>query len=130
MEPSDVTARLLQERHATTGRTGHKALSPDSELAGVHRMKAVNVLCRVNGDEDFLGVNMAGEGELNEYAVHRPVAVEHLDQSKQVSLRGARREAVLDRNHPHRFGLLELAGHVELARRILSDEHHRKAWGA
>ncbi len=63
---------------------------------------------------------MLRQRQLHENAVHVGIVVEIVDQLEQVPLAGLGRQLVLVGIHAGLDGLLALAAHVDLARRVLA----------
>ena len=61
--------------------------------------------------------------------MHVGIFIQPVDQRQQVLLAGARIELVLVGIHSGLDGLLALAAHVDLARRVFADQHHGKPRG-
>ena len=89
-------------------------------------MKAVNVLSRINSSDYRLIVDMRGQRQLHQYAVDRIIGVKPLNQRDQIALRNIIRQAVFEAFHPGFHGRLLFRSDINLACRIIADEHDRK----
>ena len=101
--------------------------SPMLELADVDRVKAVHVLGRDDRVEHPLAVDVLRQRELHQEAVDPGIGVEPLDHREQLGLGASLGQADGLRVHPRLVARLALGLHVDLARRVLADDHHRQA---
>ncbi len=90
-------------------------------------MQAVHVLARIDAARGPLGVQAAGQGQLDQDAVHLRILVELRDQGLQVMLGGPGRDPVLQGADPGPGAGLDLAAHVDVAGRVVAHQHHRQA---
>ena len=75
----------------------------------------------------MLLVDLLRQRQLHEDAVDRWVGVEPVDQRQQIGLAGVGGQAVLEALHPGLDRRLALVADIDLARRILADQHDRQA---
>jgi hypothetical protein len=68
-----------------------------------------------------------GQGELDQDAVDRRVVVEGLDAGQQFGLGEVGRVLLEHRVQAAVLAGLDLVAHVDLAGRVLADQHHRQA---
>ena len=59
----------------------------------------------------------------------RGVLVQTPHEPEQRFLRGAGVEAMLEGSHSRLSGLSHLVAHIDLARRVFADQHHRESGG-
>jgi hypothetical protein len=85
-------------------------------------MEAVDVLVRVDRQQDVGGDDLPGQRQLDQDAVHRAILVEPVDQLQQLVLAGAGRQAMVEALHAELGGDPALALDVDLARRIVADQ--------
>jgi hypothetical protein len=91
-------------------------------------METVDVFGGIDSFEDLLGVDLFGERELDEDAVDAIIAIEFVDELKQI-LRGA-----VGGRRVHPTGEAEVVAgfdftlHVQLGRGIFSDEDCGESW--
>jgi hypothetical protein len=97
--------------------------------AGIDRVEAVDVLVRVDRSDHLVAVAVERrrQRELDENAVDRRIVVERGDQRHQLRLRRVGRQGMLDRMEAELLGLPRLRPDIDLARRVLADQHHREA---
>ena len=93
-------------------------------------MEAVDVLRRVHSRENRLFVDMLGQGELDEDAIHGVIRIKAVDQGYKIVLRRIGGNAVLEAFHARLDGRLDLGSDVSGARRMFSDQNDGKAGGA
>jgi hypothetical protein len=77
--------------HAARGSAGNEAGTAADEAAEIDGMKAVDVLGRIDGFEDALGVHLWRKRELDEDAVNVIIAVEILDDGEEIKSAGGGR---------------------------------------
>ena len=87
-------------------------------------MEAVDVLVRINRGDHLLVVDMRRQRQLDENPVNRRIGVQLLDQRQHFGFGCVSRQLVLEAGHPGLDRLLALAPDIDLARRILADQHH------
>jgi len=73
-----------QDFHATGGRAGDESRASADQATEADGMKAVNVFCGIDGFENALGVDLSGEGKLDENAVDGVVAVQFANETEQL----------------------------------------------
>src|SRR5215470_7842703 len=89
-------------------------------------MKAIDVLVRVNGAKHFASIDMSGQRQLHQNAVHGAIAIEALDKRHQLGLRGGLRQAMVERAHAAVQRHFLLGADIDFARRIVADQNHRE----
>ena len=85
-------------------------------------MKAVNIFCGIDGVENFLGVHLFGEWELDEDGVHFVAAIEIADDGLQFgggNCGGRSEEKTIQAEI---FAGGDFAGYVDLGGGIVADE--------
>ena len=90
-------------------------------------MKAIDVLRRIDCDENLRGVDVLGQRQLHQDAADGGVRVQPADQLQQFGLRGLRRQAMIEARHADLGRGLAFAADVDLAPRIGADQHRREA---
>ena len=73
----------------------------------------------------FLRIDLRRQRQLHQDAVHGRSALSRADEPA-VRLRWSRRQAVIERAHAASGGHLHLAADIDLARRIVADQHDRE----
>ena len=71
--------------------------------------------------------NLLRERELHQEAIDARVLVQSPHEPEQRFLRSAGVEAMLEGSHSGLPGLSHLVAHVDLARRVFADQHHRES---
>ena len=90
-------------------------------------MEAVDILGRIDGDQDLGRVELLGQRQLDQDAVDRGVGVEAPDQLQQLGLRRILGELVVEARHAEFDRELALAADVDLAGRIGAHQHRGQA---
>ena len=124
--PGEIAQPILQQHDAAERRAGYEAFLPDAQPPDIDDVEAVHILVRVDRGDHHLLVDMLGQRQLDEDAVHRRIGVEHADQRQQLVLRRRLGQAVGGADHARRLGRLALGTDIDLARRVLADDHHRQ----
>ncbi len=120
----EILAGVLQQRHATVGRTRTQRRPLEHQAADVIRMEAVDVLQRIDGFGDaFLG-DLLRQRQLHQDAVDRRILIERSDERDELGFRRRRRQVVRERAHPGRVGRSPLVAHVDLRSGVVADQHH------
>ena len=99
----------------------------DKHLPDVDGMKSVDVLLGIDASNYEIGVNLFREGHLHEDTVNPRIVVQRFNGRKQLRLRRVGLEPDREAVHPSLLGRLPFRIHVDLARRIVADEHHRES---
>ena len=122
-------AGLVDEDHRARRRAGDQRAAgvPDREQADIDGMKAVDVLVRRDRLQDPRRIDVLGQRQLHENAVHGGIGVERLDEREQLRFARLGRQRVLDRMEAASPGRPALAGDVGLARRMVADQNDRQA---
>ena len=134
VESGQVTQMILQQHQTAERGTGHQRrlgpLGAGHEAAGIDDMEAVDVLVRVDGIDDGLLVDLVGQWQLHQDAVHGRVVVQFLDLGQQRLLAGAGVHLVLIGVHAGFDGLFALGADVDLTGRIFAHENDGQPWGS
>jgi len=80
----DLDVIAAQNFHAASGGACNKTGATTDEAAEVDWVKSVDVLGRIDGFEDALGVDLGGKRELNEDAINIIVAIQIIDHGEHV----------------------------------------------
>ena len=91
----ELDAVLVEQLHASRGRGRNERRVSEIELAGAHRMEAVDVLRRRDEARRSAAVELLRQGQLDEDAVHLVVSVEPLDELAQLLGRSLGRQPVV-----------------------------------
>ena len=125
-----LPSACFDQDHAARRRAGHERRSraPDREPADIDRMEAVDVLVGVDRLDAPACVDVLRQRQLHEDAVDRGIGVEPRRSAPAVRPRWSRPAACAAPNGsrippPCRLLLRD----IDLARRVLADEHHREA---
>ncbi len=117
---------LQQFEDAVRG-AGQEAGLAEQHLAHVHRVEAVHVLGRVDGEQHLGLVDVARQGQLHEDAVDGRVLVVPVDAGKQFRLGGVRRQGHLLGVDAEGVGGAVLGRHVRLGGRVLAHQDRHQA---
>ena len=96
-------------------------------MADILRMKAVNILARIDGVDDALRIDMLGQRQLHQDAVDPVVGIEPGDQRQQLGFAGCRRQVLLKALDAGSGRRLALVADIDLARRIVADQNSAKS---
>ena len=118
---------LLEHAHDAERRAGDECGPAEIEPGGVDGMDPVDVLRRVDRLDHGCLVDVAGERQLDEQAVHAVVGVELRDEREHVLLARVGRNAVVARLDAGRLRRLLLQVDVDVRRRVVADEDGRDA---
>ncbi len=114
----------LQQAHAAERRARHETARARRQPPDIDRVKAVDILQRIDRIEHGAGVDGTGQGQLHQYAVDGGIVVQLLDQVQQVVLGDFRRQTVFQRAHAGLARLGQLAIDVDFAGRVVADQDH------
>ena len=109
-------------------RAGKKPWATLQQPADVLRVKGVDIFQRVGRVEHAGLVDLIGQRQLDQHAVHGRVAVETVDQRQQLFRRGFRRQGVQPAVYAGPLTGPLLIAHVNLTARILADQDRRQTW--
>ncbi len=117
-------------REVISGYAGGTTMQPTYEqvVSGStgHR-EAIDILVGCDRRDHPGLVHVARKRKLDEDAVHRAVGIEARDQRDQLGLGCAGGQSVLEARHSGRERGLALGADIDLARRILTDQHYRQS---
>ena len=116
----------LRQHDAAKRRAWRQRRQAGGKPAGIDRMKAIDVLPRIDGIQHLLGIDLLRQRQLHQDAMHRRVGVELLHQRHQFGLVDAVRQPMIERLHAGFLRRLGLAADIGLARRIVAGQHDRK----
>jgi hypothetical protein len=111
-----------QGLHDAGGRAGATGRQPEVEAPHVDRVEAVDVLVRIDRCEHGVAVDLIGERQLHEDAVHGVVGVELPDGAEHGLLRRLPRQAHHPPGQAERLRGLLLLRHVDLRGGVVADE--------
>ena len=89
-------------------------------------MEAVHILFRSDGRNGIVRVEVRRQRKLDKDAVDRLVRIQRRDQIEKPRLADIGGRAMLDGMETEFARQLELASHIDLARRVLAGKHHRE----
>ncbi|MCY1298164.1 hypothetical protein D9M70_476370 [compost metagenome] len=92
-------------------------------------MESVDVLQRIDRLQHVGFIDMRRQRQLHEDAVHTAVGIEAADKCQQVSFDSVCRQLVFKGTDAAFLSTQHLVAHVDLARRILADQHYRQGRG-
>ena len=121
---------MLKQHQAPERGARHQRLETGREPARIQRVKAVDILVRVDGGDDQLFIDMAGKRKLDQDSIDRIIGVQLLDERNELVLRGLGGQLVLEALHPRFARRLGFGAHISGRRRMLSDQDHGKAGSA
>ena len=111
---------MAEELHDPLGGAGHEDSPVVEEVPHVHGREAVDVLLGGDQVDHLPGVQVRGEGQLEDYPVHRPVGVEPAyEELEVVGGRGPGKVEPLDPD-AELLGGPVLAGNVDLRGRVVA----------
>ena len=87
----------LRQHDAAERRARHQRRQAAGKPPGIDRVKAVDVLGRVDRRDHLLGVDLLGQRQLHQDAVHRRIGIELADQRQQFGLAHGLRQLVVER---------------------------------
>ena len=120
-------AVMVAQHHQTAKRrAGHHRLLPGAQKPDIGDMKPVHILGRINTVDYQIAVQVIGQRQLHQDTMHRRIGIEPVKQRQKIGFAGVGLQLVLERVHANFDGLLAFGTHVDLARGILADQHHRK----
>ena len=119
--------RVEQQFTDPQRRARHEPRRTDREEADVERVKAVDVLQGIDPLDDGRLVDLLGQRQLHQDAVDRRIVVQSVDRGEQFGL-GSRREAAERVPFiPAALQAASLVADVDLAGRIVADQHDGQA---
>src|SRR5579872_5336819 len=121
---ADRNVAALQNFHASGGRAGHQARALRGKVADVHGMEAVHVFGGIDGEENFLGVHVRGQRQLNQNSVNIVADVESVNQFEQLGGGSGVRRRVLLAVNGNFFAGLHFAAHINFGGGIVTDEYN------
>ena len=119
-----VTAQQL---HDASGRARNIPRQTKRKPPHAHRMEAVHVLFRINGQQAFLRVEPLGQGQLQQNAVHVGVGVALADKIEQFLLGGRGRQVVGKGNNTGLGAGALFVAHIDLRGGVFTHKNNRKA---
>jgi len=99
------------------------------EAAGIDRMQAVDVFRRIDRRDHLLGVEAFGSGNCTRMPCTARSASSFWTVASNSSCETSAGQPMLERGHACRHRLAMLAADINLARRIVADQHHGKPRG-
>ena len=109
-----------------SGVQGTSAGRPEASRPALTGWKPSTSLAGSMASSTALRVDLLGQRQLHQDAVHGRIGVELLHQRQQFGLADAVRQAVIERAHAGLDRDLGLAADIGLARRIVAGQHHRE----
>ena len=125
--PASGAAGDAAHRRARHQEVGIEGAAAAEQPADVERMKAVDVLRRIDRIEHARGVDLVGQRQLDQDAVHRGVGVERAQPGEQVALADVSRQLEQSAVDADLGGHSRLGAHVGPARRMVADQDHPQA---
>ncbi len=119
----------MQEEQATKRGAGHQAGETVGQQPGIGDGEAIHILRRGNGGDDRIRIQVLGQRELHQNAMHGGVIVEILNNGEQFRLGSLAGELVLEGGHAGLNRGSGLVADVDFGRRIVPDQNHGKARG-
>ena len=124
IEAAQIAQGLFQHDHRAQRRAGRQGWLSIGQQPRIDHMQTVNILGRVYGRDDLITVQMIGQGQLHQNAMDGRIGIQRLDDGHQIPLSRIGGQAAGHGQHPAFLGLLTLIAHIDLAGRILADQHH------
>ena len=119
-----------QQLHDAEGGAGPADRVAHHHFAHIPGMEAVHILGRVNGPENGPLVDMAGQRQLHQNAVHGGVGVQPLDAGQQLLLGGFGGQAASQVQDAALVTVLFLAPDIDLGGGVFPHQEHRQAGAA
>ena len=92
-------------------------------------MEPVHILGRVDGIDNQITVQMRGQGQLHQNAMHRGVIVQPLHQRQKIAFRCFGGQAVFKAVHANFNGRCVFVFHINAGGWIIAHQNHCKARG-
>jgi hypothetical protein len=121
--------RSLVQHGAGERRAWHQRRQADRDAADVEGVKSVDILGGIDRRDHPVGTDLRRQRKLNQNAMHIAIAVELGEQRQQLVLARRRQQAMIRRPHAGFDHHLLLGADIDLARRIVADQHHRQTRG-
>ena len=128
MEAGEVFAEpVLQQHEAAERRAGHQCRLAGRKAPGIGDMEAVDIFVGIDALDDGVGIEMDGQRQLHENAVHGGIDIQPVDQRHQLVLRRVGRKLVLEGIHAGGDRLAVLRAHIDGTGGICADKDDGKA---
>ena len=127
IKPAIIVDDAVQKHHAAERRAGDEAARAGRQSSDIDRVKAIDILARIDAVEHFAGIDLRGQGQLHQNAMHRVIGVEPVDQRQQFVFRRFCGHAVLNRADTDLAALRDLAADVDFAGGVVAHKHHGEA---
>ena len=127
IEPAQRRMHRLGELDAADRRTRRQRRQARRQPTGIERMKAIDVLGRIDGGDDARRIDLRRQRQLHQDAVHGGIGVELADKTEQLVGAGRGRQMKIERLHADFDDGARLAADIGFARRIFADQDHRQA---
>ena len=124
--PSRSIAVLLEQQHDPGGGRRHEPRPAEVELARVQRVRAVDVLARVDRAEHRVLVDPVRQRQLNEHRIDGVIGVQRRRRSRAAPARRSRRPGARRCRESGGGGGIVLEADVDLGGWIVADEHRRQ----
>ena len=115
---------LVEHLHDARRGAGAQALEAAHEPAHVHGMEAVDVLVRVDGRHDLLGIEVSRQRHLDEDARDVLIGVQAPDKLHELLLRRLGGQLVVKGADAALFAIAQLGAHVGGRSLVVAHEHH------
>ncbi len=125
-----VGTGACEQGHDALRRAGAQEGDALGQAADVVGMEAVHVLVRVDALQQLGGIEVGGEGQLDQNAVDGRVVVQAVDQRQQFFLGGAGGKIVGLGEEADLFAVLALVRDIDLRGGVGADQDHRQAGDA
>ena len=117
----------LDQLEAGDRRARHQRRQPRHQPSGIERMKAVDVLVRIDAVENARRIDLRRQRQLHQNAAHRRIGIERFYQREQLRFAGRGGQMIVERPHADFDHRARFAGDVGLAGRIVADQHDRQS---
>jgi hypothetical protein len=124
----DLNLVAAQNFHAARGRARDESRASADQTTEVYRMKAVNILCGIDGFENALSVDLGREGKLDKNSIHSAVIVQVLDETEHLFGSDRRGRRVHPTGKAELLARGDFGFDVELRGGIFADKDSGKTW--
>ena len=126
---AQVVVNAFEHFHAAIRCAGPKARLPHHERTRAADMKTIHIFEGRNGFDHLVGIDVVGQGQLNQNAMNSRVLVEGRHAGQQLGLGQGGRVSLEHRMHAGVFAGLDLVAHIHLTGRVVAHQNHGQAGG-
>ncbi len=127
IQSGKLAERILQHQYAAKWRAGHHCGQSHGLPPRIDHMKAIHILHGINGIQNRHFINLFGKRKLDQNAMDCRISVKPVNDIKDLNLSGRVLQSNFLGLHPGFLRCLALITDIDLACRILANQHDRKA---